>query len=282
MHENLDCAARTRSSWIEGVLQRAELLLKARRHHASDAEFGGWLREERIEINSHTRAALLQMAAHPAETRAALEATESWDIRRIWENEISPGILPLYGQRPETVVDSPSSLGPIHLFQRVYEDHGAFNPRDFVHAPDPRQEEIAAANQAPDGPRKILSSLLSQGKHCPPEILQAAKEEVEKLDAREEAKRLEKLTHRDGPFPEGPFTISLGDGRKTTFAAGTPLIAAHEIATATSSLAHSLRDIKIISADGMLAEAVGHLALADPAAVAELLDELVTLIRATE
>jgi len=112
LRKNLDDATRARSSWIENVLQRASLLFKAREQHASDAEFGRWLAEEHIEINPHGRAALLKMAAHPAETRAVLETTESWDLRRIWENEISPA---LYGQRPETPVDSPKLSLPDKL-----------------------------------------------------------------------------------------------------------------------------------------------------------------------
>jgi hypothetical protein len=54
-----------------------------------------------------------------------------------------------------------------------------------VFTPDPRQEEIAASSPVADNPRQIFAALLSQGKHCPPETLQAAKEEVEGLDEQE-------------------------------------------------------------------------------------------------
>jgi hypothetical protein len=103
LRKNLDDAALERVAWIENVLQRADLLFQARTQHASDAEFGHWLTQKKIEINPHGRAALLKMAKHPVETRAVLEATESWDLRRIWEKEIFPA---LYGQRPQTPVDS--------------------------------------------------------------------------------------------------------------------------------------------------------------------------------
>jgi hypothetical protein len=116
LRKNLDDAALARTSWIENVLQRADLLFKARTQHASDAEFGRWLAEEHIEINPHGRAALLKMAKHPAETRAVLETTESWDLRRIWENEIFPS---LYGQRPKTPVESPKLSLPDKLEVRI-------------------------------------------------------------------------------------------------------------------------------------------------------------------
>jgi hypothetical protein len=41
-----------------------------------------------------------------------LETTESWDLRRIWEKEIFPA---LYGQRPDTTVDSPKLSLPDNL-----------------------------------------------------------------------------------------------------------------------------------------------------------------------
>jgi hypothetical protein len=107
--QNLADAAATRAAWVENTLERAELLHEARTQYASDADFGRWLADEEIEINPHSRAALLKMAQHPNESRDALEATESWDLRRIWENEIS---LAVYGQRPKTAVDSPGPSPP--------------------------------------------------------------------------------------------------------------------------------------------------------------------------
>lgn len=103
LRKNLDDAALARSSWIESVLQRADLLAKARAEHVGDAEFGRWLAEEAIDINPHARAALLKMAAHPIETKAALEVTEYWDLRLIWEREIEHV---LYGLKPKRPVDS--------------------------------------------------------------------------------------------------------------------------------------------------------------------------------
>jgi hypothetical protein len=118
LRANLDGAALTRCSWIENVLQRADLLLKARAEHVSDAEFGRWLCEEAIEISPHNRAALLKMAAHPAETRAVLETTESWSLRLIWENEIEPA---LYGRLPKTPVDS-STLSEISARNKLFKE----------------------------------------------------------------------------------------------------------------------------------------------------------------
>jgi hypothetical protein len=109
IRKNLADAAATRAAWVENTLERAELLHEARTQYASDADFGRWLADEEIEINPHSRAALLKMAQHPNESRDALEATESWDLRRIWENEIS---LAVYGQRPKTAVDSPGPSPP--------------------------------------------------------------------------------------------------------------------------------------------------------------------------
>jgi hypothetical protein len=120
LRKNLDDAALARSSWIESVLQRADLLAKAREQHASNIDFGHWLAEEQIEISPHARAALLKMAAHPAETRASLEATESWDLRRIWEDEISLPFMAKGQNRPLILLSfhPPTAPPAINCFAR--------------------------------------------------------------------------------------------------------------------------------------------------------------------
>jgi hypothetical protein len=164
LRQNLDDATRARTGWIENVLERADLLARARAEHASDAEFGHWLAEEAIEINPHNRAALLKMAKHPVETRAVLETTESWSLRLIWENEIEPA---LYGRLPKTPVDS-SILSELSARNREFKE--AYKRGDYKTVLLGYSDEHAAA---------VFAAL----KSCTPGTPEYLEEERKNLDA---------------------------------------------------------------------------------------------------
>jgi hypothetical protein len=89
-----------RKNWIDGTLALINILHDARERFPSDNEFGKWLSESgygESRISRQDRAALLNMALHPAATRKALEETHRRSWRLIWEQDIQPG-LPNAGQ----------------------------------------------------------------------------------------------------------------------------------------------------------------------------------------
>jgi hypothetical protein len=113
LRANIAAEKKIRAEWIETILARASLLLEARNAYSSrDRAFGEWLAEEGITISANDRAALLNMARHPAEARRALEVTERWSVRLIWEVEILPTV---YSSLQETAVDSPPLSKPATL-----------------------------------------------------------------------------------------------------------------------------------------------------------------------
>jgi hypothetical protein len=79
-----------REQWIEGTLERAEVMLELRTTYPDHRAFSLWLSRHRFsEINKNDRTALLWMAANPEAARSLMEKSDS----------ISPTVM--YRNMPE-------------------------------------------------------------------------------------------------------------------------------------------------------------------------------------
>jgi flagellar biosynthesis GTPase FlhF len=75
-----------RSEWIEGSIELAGFLIQARESYRSDNQFGEWLRENDININSHDRAALVNLGSNLQAMRQVLERSVRSSYQLIWED----------------------------------------------------------------------------------------------------------------------------------------------------------------------------------------------------
>jgi len=83
-----DKAKKGRQEWIEGTLELASLLLKARRKFASHNKFSEWCKKTCPDLNHQDRAALINMAKDLSFTRSILEQTKRTAWQNIWYYEI--------------------------------------------------------------------------------------------------------------------------------------------------------------------------------------------------
>ena len=85
-------SAAGRQEWIEGILQVAEALARAREQFPSNNAFGDWLRTSMHDHYGHQdRAALIHMGQDISRARNVLSGTDSHSLQLIWRNEFLKG-----------------------------------------------------------------------------------------------------------------------------------------------------------------------------------------------
>jgi hypothetical protein len=106
----------SRRGWCETGFDLAMGLAQGRERFDDNQSFGRWLDETELrELNKNDRAALINMAAHPAKLRRVLEETTRFSWRYIWEEDMRPFVdapdsesrLPHVGNTPEPESSSP-------------------------------------------------------------------------------------------------------------------------------------------------------------------------------
>jgi hypothetical protein len=89
IHAALARVSHVRSEWIEATLELANKLRQAKSQLGS-GRFGSWMEAQglRAKLSLQSQAALIGMGRDITETRAALEASDSWSWERIWKQQV--------------------------------------------------------------------------------------------------------------------------------------------------------------------------------------------------
>lgn len=94
LRQKLDAWFSATKQWNQAMLELATELWKARQMHPSNHAFGIWLAEnDLLDLSSHDRAALINMASYPELTQAALKETDRCSLQHIWTDIIQPKVL---------------------------------------------------------------------------------------------------------------------------------------------------------------------------------------------
>jgi hypothetical protein len=75
-----------RDQWIIGAVRFAAALCEARRRYPAHLKFSNWLDENNIKLDSHDRAALLNLGLNPPAMAVLLADTDRTSFKHIWRD----------------------------------------------------------------------------------------------------------------------------------------------------------------------------------------------------